>query len=116
MRTLFHRIPRRLRRAIRSVLPLTPDALAGLPNRAQALALLDEACDAARRSTGMAAVIVLDIDGFRRINSHYGWQEGEQVLRECVARLSGRLGARDTHPRQGGNEIIVMQKLSLIKK
>jgi diguanylate cyclase (GGDEF)-like protein len=109
MRTLFHRIPRRLRRAIRSVLPLTPDALAGLPNRAQALALLDEAIDAARHTTGMAAVIVLDIDGFRRINSHYGWQGGEEVLRECVARLSGRLGAGDTLARQGGNEFIVVQ-------
>ncbi|MEW6761245.1 MAG: bifunctional diguanylate cyclase/phosphodiesterase [Pseudomonadota bacterium] len=84
--------------------------LASLPGRAQALAALGEAIDAARQGAGPAAVIVLDIDDFRRVNSHYGWKGGEKVLRECVARLSSRLGPGDSLARQGGNEFIVVQR------
>ena len=108
MRTVLRYIPRRLRLALRAM--ARQRGLAALPGRGRALALLGEAIDAARGGKGTAAVIVLDIDGFRKINSHYGWSGGEQVLRECVARLSSRLGAGDTLARQGGNEFIVVQK------
>lgn len=79
-----------------------------LPDRYRALDTLAGAIAAARRDGGSVAVIVLDIDGFRKINSHHGWSSGDQVLHECVARLSARLAAGDLLAHQGGNEFIVV--------
>ncbi|WP_161783249.1 bifunctional diguanylate cyclase/phosphodiesterase [Massilia sp. BSC265] len=92
------------------VTPTADDTLAALPDRQHALDVLGKAIDAARCEGGSVAVIVLDIDGFRKINSHYGWGGGDEVLRECVARLSGRLGAGDTLAHQSGNEFIVVRR------
>jgi diguanylate cyclase (GGDEF)-like protein len=91
---------------------LTCDALTGLPNRRRILEMLGEAIDAARIDERVLAVLVLDIDEFRKINSGYGYAGGDDVLRECVARLSRLLGAGDTLARQGGNEFIIVQRES----
>jgi len=101
---------RRLERAL--VEQLTYDALTGLPNRRRILETLDEAALAARQDGRTLAVLVFDVNAFRKINSGYGWSGGDEVLRECVARLSRCLRAGDTLARQGGNEFIVVQKQS----
>jgi len=88
---------------------LTCDALTGLPNRRRILEMLGEAIDTARAESRVLAVLVLDIDEFRKINSGYGYAGGDDVLRECVARLSRHLAAGDTLARQGGNEFIIVQ-------
>ena len=90
--------------------PSAPEAPAPLPDRRHALDVLAEAIDAARRDGGSVAVIVLDIDGFRKINSHYGWAGGDEVLHECMARLAARLGPDDLLAHQGGNEFIVVSR------
>lgn len=91
---------------------LAQDPLAALPDRHRALEVLGEAIEAAHCNAGAVAVLVLDIDGLRKINSHYGWTGGEDVLHECVARLSARLGADDLLARQGNNEFIVVRRHS----
>jgi diguanylate cyclase (GGDEF)-like protein len=91
---------------------LTHDALTGLPNRRRILETLDEATLAARQDGRTLAVLVFDVDAFRKVNSGYGWSGGDDVLRECVTRLSCVLRAGDTLARQGGNEFIVVQKHS----
>jgi diguanylate cyclase (GGDEF)-like protein len=101
---------RRLERAL--VEQLTHDALTGLPNRNRILETLDEAIAAARQDGRTLAVLVFDLHEFRKINSGYGYGGGDDVLRECVVRLSGLLAGGDMLARQGGNEFIVMQKQS----
>ena len=101
---------RRLERAVLE--QLTCDALTGLPNRSRILEALDEAIDGARRLGRTLAVLVLDLDEFRKINSGYGWAGGDDVLRECAERLSALLQPGDMLARQGGNEFIVVQKNS----
>jgi len=101
---------RRLERAL--VEQLAYDALTGLPNRHRVLEMLGDAIAAARQERRTLAVLVLDIDAFRKINSNYGWASGDQVLHECVARIAPRLGTGDALARQGGNEFIVVQKHS----
>jgi diguanylate cyclase (GGDEF)-like protein len=91
---------------------LTYDALTGLPNRRRILEMLDEATGAARQDGRTLAVLVFDLNAFRKINSGYGWAGGDEVLRECVARLARQLRGGDTLARQGGNEFIVVQKHS----
>jgi diguanylate cyclase (GGDEF)-like protein len=101
---------RRLERAL--VEQLTHDALTGLPNRNRILETLDEAIAAARQDGRMLAVLVFDLHEFRKINSGYGYGGGDDVLRDCVVRLSGLLAGGDMLARQGGNEFIVVQKQS----
>ncbi len=101
---------RRLERAL--VEQLTHDALTGLPNRNRILETLDEAIAAARLDGRTLAVLVFDLHEFRKINSGYGYGGGDDVLRECVVRLSGLLVGGDMLARQGGNEFIVVQKHS----
>ena len=101
---------RRLERAL--VEQLTHDALTGLPNRNRILETLDEAIAGARQQGRTLAVLVFDLHEFRKINSGYGYSGGDDVLRECVARLSALLLPGDMLARQGGNEFIVVQKQS----
>jgi diguanylate cyclase (GGDEF)-like protein len=97
----------RLERAL--VEQLTHDALTGLPNRQRILEMLDEAIGVARRDGRVLAVLVFDVDEFKKINGRFGWTSGDDVLRECMARLAPLLSPADTLARQGGNEFIVVQ-------
>jgi diguanylate cyclase (GGDEF)-like protein len=89
---------------------LTVDALTGLPNRRRILETLGEAIATARDDGRVLAVLVLDLDEFRKINSGYGYAGGDDVLRECVDRITRCLQPGDTLARQGGNEFIVVQR------
>lgn len=88
---------------------LTHDALTGLPNRGRILEMLGEAIAAARGAGQMLAVLVLDIDQFKKVNDSFGYADGDAVLRECVQRIGDLLPAGDTLARQSGNEFIVVQ-------
>ena len=75
------------------------DALTGLPNRrlcsASWPAALDEVADG--RSPG-AAVMILDLDGFKEVNDTLGHQHGDELLDEVGTRLRDR-GRRGRHRR-----------------
>jgi diguanylate cyclase (GGDEF)-like protein len=54
------------------------------------------------------AVVLVDVDGFKRINDTYGHQHGDQVLRAIAAALSGALRRGDTLFRIGGDEFAAL--------
>jgi diguanylate cyclase (GGDEF)-like protein len=100
---------RRLERALEDL--RSHDALTGLPNRHGILEILDARL-AARRHGRTLALLVFDIDQFRRINGSHGYAGGDEVLRECVARLSGLLASGDVLARHSGHEFVVVQAQS----
>lgn len=81
------------------------DGLSGIYNRRyfdQQLAV--EAARAARNSLPLA-LILLDVDYFKRYNDHYGHQAGDDCLREIAASLKGGLRRpADLVARYGGEE------------
>jgi diguanylate cyclase (GGDEF)-like protein len=87
----------------------THDSLTGLPNRAalqrQLAAALEEV--AAGRSAG-AAVMILDLDGFKDVNDTLGHQQRDQLLVEVGARLRSVVGAAGLVARLGGDEVAVL--------
>jgi diguanylate cyclase (GGDEF)-like protein len=87
----------------------THDSLTGLPNRAalqrQLAGALEEV--AAGRSAG-AAVMILDLDGFKDVNDTLGHQQGDQLLVEVGARLSGVVGSAGVVARLGGDEFAIL--------
>lgn len=84
------------------------DPLTGLANRRRAAHALEGFLDEARRTGLPCAVLVLDIDHFKRVNDRYGHETGDRVLREVAQRLSGGLRAGDALCRWGGEEFVVV--------
>ena len=88
------------------------DALTGLPNRQLFYDRLNRAVIHARRTGEMVAVMVLDLDGFKRINDTSGHTVGDKMLRKVADRLSGCIRESDTVARQGGDEFkIIVDKM-----
>jgi len=86
-----------LRRLVRS------DTLTGLLNRHAFLSLLDE-----RLETGPAAVLFLDLDGFKTVNDVYGHAVGDRLLVEAACALHDVIDGADAAARLGGDEFAVL--------
>jgi len=84
------------------------DLLTGLPNRRSAMDQLEQAWSAASRSGLPLAVMVVDIDHFKRINDTYGHAAGDRVLREAAAILRASARREDSVCRIGGEEFLVI--------
>ncbi len=54
------------------------------------------------------ALLMLDIDNFKKINDTYGHQAGDYVLRELARVIKEQLRARDLIARYGGEEFAVL--------
>ena len=77
------------------------DALTGLANR-QAFG---EALDQPRLS---AALLYVDVDGFKQINDAFGHEAGDRVLREVAQRIAASCRPTDVVARVGGDEFAVL--------
>ncbi|MFW5833954.1 MAG: diguanylate cyclase domain-containing protein, partial [Pseudomonadota bacterium] len=84
------------------------DALTGLPNRILLEDRLRQAFAAASRNGTRAALVLLDLDGFKDVNDTLGHPAGDVVLREVSHRLGARIRAHDTLARLGGDEFAVV--------
>ena len=84
------------------------DFLTGLPNRMLLNDRVSQAIALARRNTGRAAVLFLDLDGFKHINDSLGHQIGDKVLQSVATRLLACVRAPDTVSRLGGDEFVVL--------
>ncbi|MEA2384143.1 MAG: hypothetical protein QOH72_4114 [Solirubrobacteraceae bacterium] len=83
------------------------DPLTGLGHHATFHATL---AHAHRRPS--TAVVLVDLDGFKRLNDTFGHQHGDQVLRGVAAALNGALRRGDTLFRIGGDEFAALLVVS----
>ena len=84
------------------------DSLTSLPNRRALDERLEEEVRKARRNGFPFAVIMMDLDGFKTINDHYGHSVGDQVLRSMFNHLATGLRATDFLARYGGDELTLI--------
>jgi len=84
------------------------DAVTGLLSLQRFRAQLDIEVDRARRHGRSAAVSVLDIDGFRRLNARLGHEGGDLVLKATAEVVGNRTRAHDVATRTGGDEFLVL--------
>ena len=86
----------------------THDGLTGLWNRTSILEILQkEAVRAARESLPLA-VLMADLDNFKKVNDTYGHLAGDAVLRESAHRLNSNIRTYDSLGRYGGEEFLVV--------
>jgi diguanylate cyclase (GGDEF)-like protein len=84
------------------------DTLTGLPNRASMQQRLALAIEFAKRNRKKLAVMLVDLDDFKRINDARGHPVGDQVLKALAGRLRSSVRGSDTVARYGGDEFVVL--------
>lgn len=89
------------------VLALT-DAVTGIHNHRSFQEQLASQLSRAERYGIDVALIILDLDYFKKVNDHYGHQVGDRVLARVGAMLSGNVRVMDFVARYGGEEFAVI--------
>ena len=84
------------------------DPLTGLANRALFFDRLSSALSRADRRGSSLAVVLLDLDDFKKVNDSLGHAVGDRLLLEVAERLQGQLRAEDTAARLGGDEFALI--------
>lgn len=84
------------------------DLLTGLPNRRHLDEQLVRLASAARRHRTPLAVLMVDVDHFRRVNEGHGHSGGDAVLHEVARRLRRTVRTEDIGGRWGGEEFLVL--------
>jgi len=85
------------------------DGLTQLPNREFLLDRLQQAIAHARRQHTQLAVMMMDLDNFKKINDSLGHPVGDGLLIEVAQRLQQCIRKEDTVARLGGDEFVILQ-------
>lgn len=85
------------------------DYLTGLPNRRHFFTCMEaELARIQRLDSQRAAVLMLDLDHFKRINDSFGHATGDVLLRHFAALVTDELRKIDTAGRIGGEEFAIL--------
>lgn len=84
------------------------DSLTGLPNR---ILLHERFCAAIKRAHRFdekIGLLMIDLDGFKKINDQRGHKAGDLLLKDVAQRFVTSVRATDTVARVGGDEFVVL--------
>jgi diguanylate cyclase (GGDEF)-like protein len=88
----------------------THDVLTGLANRKQLIEKLNTMLTRMQRRKDTAALVYLDLDGFKQINDTLGHEDGDRVLQIIAQRLQSVARKKDLLARIGGDEFAVLME------
>lgn len=84
------------------------DVLTGVSNRRSIVEMLDKEVARTFRHGPPLAVVLLDLDHFKRINDTWGHSTGDRVLVEAARVLGGCIRRCDVVGRYGGEEFLIL--------
>lgn len=84
------------------------DPLTGLPNRKLFADRLETMIKLGQRHHRAGAVVLIDLDDFKRINDTMGHLAGDELLRVVASRITACLRDSDTPARLGGDEFAIV--------
>ncbi len=87
---------------------MTIDGLTQVHNRRYFDETLDREFTRSKRYTRQLALIVIDIDHFKKINDTWGHLAGDSLLRQVVSAIKPKLRAQDVLARTGGEEFAIL--------
>jgi len=91
------------------------DGLTGAFNKRFLLERLEEEFAHASRHQRPLALLVLDIDKFKRVNDTYGHAAGDQVLVTISELIHASLRTEDIFARYGGEEFVILMRETELK-
>ncbi len=86
----------------------TTDALTGVANRAKFNERIERELQGLRRGHGQFALVLVDIDHFKKFNDTYGHQIGDLVLKRVATVLEASVREVDLLARFGGEEFVIL--------
>ncbi len=109
MEETVHSVSGEIQRVTRSLgRQLAHDPLTGLYSFRQFHELAEREIHRATRYNRPFALLLVDIDEFRRVNQQYGYLAGDSVLCTVASRLQASVRPTDVAARYGGEEISVL--------
>lgn len=84
------------------------DSLTGLFNRRHFFSLAEKEFERSLRYQRPLALLMLDLDEFKKVNDHYGHLIGDQVLQTTSAIIRQSLRKVDICGRYGGEEFVIL--------
>jgi PleD family two-component response regulator len=84
------------------------DVLTGLPNRRHAMRILDAEWKKAMATGNALSCMMIDADGFKKINDTYGHDAGDTVLRTLSLCMKESVRNDDVVCRLGGDEFLIV--------
>jgi len=84
------------------------DPLTGVANYRVLTDRLPAEVERHRRHDRELAVVVMDLNNFKRVNDELGHQDGDRVLQEVAGALMGSVRSHDVVVRHGGDEFAVI--------
>ncbi|MCC8405592.1 GGDEF domain-containing protein [Paraburkholderia sp. MMS20-SJTN17] len=86
------------------------DPLTGLFNRLRLEQAILRTLSAAADDAGTTAILLIDLDGFKKVNDSFGHAVGDELLRSFAKALERRMRPGDTLARLGGDEFVVLAR------
>ena len=106
---ILRRVTQRIRRQMEEIeRRALYDELTDLPNRTLFGDRIEQAIAAAGQESHSAAVMLLDVDGFREVNDALGHETGDRLLQEVAGRLGETVRSSETLARLGGDEFGIL--------
>jgi len=84
------------------------DSLSGLLNRRKLMSVLAEHFDTFERYATPMAMLIFDIDHFKRVNDEHGHLAGDVVIKTTAEVCQRELRSTDSPARLGGDEFVVL--------
>lgn len=84
------------------------DELTGVYSRRRVLEVGDKLFKSCRRFNNNMAVLMMDIDHFKKVNDEFGHHVGDAVLKETASRCGSILREVDYFGRLGGEEFVII--------
>lgn len=84
------------------------DRLTGLPNSRYMYLFFEQELMKAEKHNYPITLVMMDLDGFKRINDQYGHHVGDDLLREIAATLSNQIRREDILVRYAGDEFVAV--------
>lgn len=86
----------------------THDSLTGVWNRRAILEILDHEISRAEKDGSHLAVVLADLDHFKKVNDTYGHLAGDAILRDAAQRMKESIRSFDYIGRYGGEEFLLV--------
>ncbi len=84
------------------------DMLTNIPNRTLLMDSLKYFIANKQDQEEYAALLFLDIDNFKKVNETYGYDVGDNLLKQVVTRIKNIIGSKETFARISGNKFVIL--------